>query len=109
MYRPVSLFENECSFTLMKNRHEEWGTIPNEYVQSIVYATGSPSVMTIEIPSKIVYMNKEVDFELYNVVRGKMQIIVDINGELSRFIIDDNIKVVNSRTKKRKNHNRLLF
>ena len=102
MYRPVSLFENECSFTLMKNRHEEWGTIPNEYVQSIVYATGAPSVMTIEIPSKIVYMNKEVDFELYNVVRGKMQIIVDINGELSRFIIDDNIKVVNSRTKNAK-------
>lgn len=99
MYRPVSLFENEYSFTLMKNRHEEWGTIPNTYVQSIVYTTGTPTTMTIEIPSKITYMNNEIDFELYSVVRGKMQIIMDMNGEKSRFIIDDNVKVVNSKNK----------
>lgn len=99
MFRPVSLFENEYSFTLMKNRHEEWGTIPNEYVQSIVYATGSPTTMTIEIPSKITYMNREIDFELYKRVRGKMQIIMTMNGKKSRFIIDDNIKVVNNKHK----------
>lgn len=102
MFRPVGLFENEYSFTLMKNRHEEWGTIPSEYVRSVVYATGSPTTMTIEIPSKITYMNREIDFELYNVVRGKMQIIMDMNGEKSRFIIDDNIKVVNSKNKNKK-------
>lgn len=99
MYRPVSLFDNEYSFTLMKNRHEEWGIIPNEYVQSVVYSSGVPTQMTIEIPSKITYMNKEIDFELYKIVRGKMQIIMNMNGGLSRFIIDDNIKVVNSKNK----------
>lgn len=99
MYRPVSLFDNEYSFTLMKNRHEEWGIIPNKYVQSVVYSSGVPTQMTIEIPSKITYMNKEIDFELYKIVRGKMQIIMNMNGGLSRFIIDDNIKVVNSKNK----------
>lgn len=99
MYRPVSLFDNEYSFTLMKNRHEEWGIIPNEYVQSVVYSSGVSTQMTIEIPSKITYMNKEIDFELYKIVRGKMQIIMNMNGGLSRFIIDDNIKVVNSKNK----------
>lgn len=99
MYRPVSLFNNEYSFMLMKNRHEEWGTIPNEYVQSVTYNTGSPTQMTIEIPAKVKYMNKEIDFDLYHEVRGKMQIIMNMNGEKSRFIIDDNIKVVNSKHK----------
>ena len=102
MYRPVSLFDNEFSFTLMKNRHEEWGTIPNEYVQSVVYSSGTPTQMTIEIPSKITYMNKEIDFDLYNDIRGKMQIIMNMNGEMSRFIIDDNIKVVNRKNKNTK-------
>ena len=102
MYRPVSLFDNEFSFTLMKNRHEEWGTIPNEYVQSVVYNSGTPTQMTIEVPSKVVYMNKEIDFDLYNDIRGKMQIIMNMNGEMSRFIIDDNIKVVNRKNKNAK-------
>lgn len=97
MYRPIKLFENDCSFILMKNRREEWGEIPNEFVKSIVYATGTPAVMTIEIPSKINYMNKEIDFDLYSAVRGKMQIIMNLNGELSRFIIDDKIKVKNTK------------
>lgn len=97
MFRPISLIENEYSFTLMKNRHEEWGEIPNEYVQSIVYLLGTPTQMTIKIPSKITYMNREIDFDLYHDVRGKMQIIMNMNGEKSRFIIDDNIKVTNSK------------
>ena len=92
MYRPISLSENEYTFILMKNRHEEWGEIPKEYVQSVVYTQGSPAQMTLEIPSKITYMNKEIDFPLYSAVRGKMQIIMELNGVKSRFIIDDNIK-----------------
>lgn len=92
MYRPISLSENEYSFILMKNRHEEWGEIPKEYVQSVVYSQGSPAQMTLEIPSKITYMNKEMNFPLYSAVRGKMQIIMELNGVKSRFIIDDNIK-----------------
>lgn len=92
MYRPISLSENEYSFTLMKNRHEEWGEIPKEYVQSVVYSQGSPAQMTLEIPSKIMYMNNEMNFPLYSAIRGKMQIIMELNGVKSRFIIDDNIK-----------------
>ena len=100
MYRPISLSENEYSFTLMKNRHEEWGEIPKEYVQSVVYSQGSPAQMTLEIPSKITYINNEIDFPLYSAIRGKMQIIMELNGVKSRFIIDDNIK---NKTTKPKN------
>lgn len=102
MYRPISLSENEYSFTLMKNRHEEWGEIPKEYVQSVVYNQGSPAQMTLEIPSKITYMNKEMDFPLYSAVRGKMQIIMELNGVKSRFIIDDNIKTKTTKQVKTK-------
>lgn len=86
----------------MKNRHEEWGEIPKEYVQSVVYSQGTPTQMNIEIPSKIVYMNKEIDFALYSAVRGKMQIIMELNGEKSRFIIDDNIKTKSTKQGKTK-------
>lgn len=86
----------------MKNRHEEWGEIPKQYVQSVVYSQGTPTQMNIEIPSKIVYMNKQLDFELYSAVRGKMQIIMELNGEKSRFIIDDNIKTKSTKQGKTK-------
>ena len=102
MYRPISLNENVYSFTLMKNRHEEWGEIPKEYVQSVVYSQGTPTQMNIEIPSKIIYMNKQIDFELYSAIRGKMQIIMELNGEKSRFIIDDNIKTKSTKLGKTK-------
>ena len=102
MYRPISLNENVYSFTLMKNRHEEWGEIPKEYVQSVVYSQGTPTQMNIEIPSKIIYMNKQIDFELYSAIRGKMQIIMELNGEKSRFIIDDNIKTKSTKQGKTK-------
>ena len=102
MYRPISLSENEYSFTLMKNRHEEWGEIPKEYVKSIVYSQGSPAQMTIEIPSNTIYMNKKIEFPLYSAVRGKMQIIMELNGVKSRFIIDDNIKTKTTKQVKTK-------
>ena len=102
MYRPISLNENIYTFTLMKNRHEEWGEIPKEYVQSVIYSQGVPTQMNIEIPSKVVYMNIEVDFDLYYEIRGKMQIIMELNGEKSRFIIDDNIKTKNTKQSKTK-------
>ena len=97
MYRPIGLFENSYSFLLMKNRHEEWGEIPKEYVDSIVYKQGELTQMTINIPDKVSYMNREVDNDLYSAIRGKMQIIMNINGELSRFIIDDKISVKNAK------------
>lgn len=92
MFRPISLNTNEYSFILMKNRHEEWGEIPKEHIKSVIYNHGSPTQMNLEIPSKITYMNKEIDFPLYSAIRGKMQIIMELNGAKSRFIIDDNIK-----------------
>lgn len=97
MYRPIGLFENSYSFLLMKNRHEEWGEIPKEYVDSVVYKQGELTQMTINIPDKVSYMNREVDNDLYNDIRGKMQIIMNINGVLSRFIIDDKISVKNTK------------
>lgn len=97
MYRPIGLFENEYSFLLLKNRHEEWGEIPKECVESVVYKQGELTQMTINIPDKISYMNKEIDNDLYNDIRGKMQIIMNINGELSRFVIDDKITVKNTK------------
>lgn len=97
MYRPIGLFENNYSFILLKNRHEEWGEIPKECVESVVYKQGELTQMTINIPDKISYMNKEIDNDLYNDIRGKMQIIMNINGELSRFIVDDKIAVKNTK------------
>ena len=102
MFRPVGLFNNEYSFMLMKNRHEEWGEIPKEYVESVTYRQGEPTVLKIVIPNKIVRRNVEMDLDLYNVIRGKQQIIMELNGEKSRFIIDDKIVVAETRTKNTK-------
>lgn len=103
MYRPIGLFENKYSFLLMKNRHEEWGEIPKEYVESVVYKQGDLTQMTLSIPDKISYMNNEIDNDLYDAIRGKMQIIMNINGELSRFIVDDKISVKNTKQGNKKN------
>ena len=93
MFRPVGLFNNEYSFYLMKNRHEEWGEIPANYVESITYRQGEPMVMKINIPDRIVRHNAEVELDLYKVIRGKMHIIMKLNDEYCRFIIDDKISV----------------
>lgn len=102
MFRPVGLFNNEYSFYLMKNRHEEWGEIPKEYVESITYRQGEPMTMKINIPDRIVRHNAEIELDLYKVIRGKMHIIMKLNDEYCRFIIDDKIGVTETRAKNTK-------
>ena len=102
MFRPVGLFNNEYSFMLMKNRHEKWGEIPKEFVESVTYRQGEPTVMKIVIPDKIVRRNIEMELDLYKAIRGKMHIVMTLNGEKSYFIIDDKIVVNETRSKNTK-------
>lgn len=93
MHRPISFKENKITFTLMRNRREELCDIPMEYVTSIDYDINTYATMTLEIPSMISYKGKQFNFFLYDEIKGKMLIICDINGEKSKFIIDEDIEV----------------
>ena len=93
MHRPISFKENEINFTLMRNRRQEICEIPVEYVTTIDYDINTYATMTLEIPSKITYKGQSFDYFLYDEIKGKMLIICNINGEKSKFIIDDDIEV----------------
>ena len=77
----------------MRNRREELCDIPVEYVTSIDYDINTYATMTLEIPSMISYKGTQFNFFLYDEIKGKMLIICDINGEKSKFIIDEDIEI----------------
>lgn len=94
MFRPVRFGnENVYEFVLMKNRREELAEIPNDYVDSIVFEMGSymsqPVKLTLTIPSHINRAGEMVEFPLYSLIKGKMQIIATINGKKFAFTIEE--------------------
>ena len=93
MHRTVSFKENEMTFTLMRNRREEICEIPTKYIESITYSIGEHAELTFAIPSKITYRGKTLDYTVYNETKAKMLIIVDINGQKEKFIIDDEFEI----------------
>ena len=96
MHRTVNFAKNEIRFILMKNRRETICDIPREYVSSIIYNINEPAELEFRIPSHITYRGKKVSYSVYEQLQGKMQIIVNINGSMERFIIDEDIDVEES-------------
>ena len=94
MHRSISLNkENKYYIELHKNRREVLAEIPKEFITSIKYDSSTYPVMSIELPDKIQRNGRQMDFFVYEQIKGKMFIIIDINGKKERFIIDDDIVV----------------
>ena len=85
---------NDVSLVLMKNVREELSDIPVEYVKSITYNLSTYAKIELEIPSHLTRRGLTIDYPLYRQIKGKQQLILSINGQLSKFIIDDQINVV---------------
>lgn len=58
-----------------------------------MYDINQPDELTFRVPSRITYRGKTMDYIVYESIRGKMQLILNINGEKERYIIDDDFEV----------------
>ena len=91
MYRPIQFLDNNTySFILMRNRSEELIEIPKEYVKSIEFGMGQyvndPISLTMDVPSVIDRMGEKIEFPLFSMIKGKMQILMTINDK--SYILD---------------------
>ncbi len=94
MHRQINLNKkNNYYIELHKNRREVLAEIPKEFITNIEYSSSTYPTMTIEIPDKIHRGGKDHEVLLYNQIKGKMFIIIDINGVKERFIIDEDIEI----------------
>ena len=91
MYRPIHFLDNNTySFILMRNRSEELIEIPIQYVKSIDFSMGQyvnePIEVSIEIPSIIDRHGEKVELPLFKMIKGKMQILMEINDK--KYMLD---------------------
>lgn len=94
MHRQINLNKkNSYYIELHKNRREVLAEIPKEFITNIEYSSSTYPTMTIEIPDKVHRGGKDHEVLLYNQIKGKMFIIIDINGVKERFIIDEDIEI----------------
>ena len=94
MHRQINLNKkNSYYIELHRNRREVLAEIPKEFITNIEYSSSTYPTMTIEIPDKIHRSGKDHEVSLYNQIKGKMFIIIDINGVKERFIIDEDIEI----------------
>lgn len=81
---------NLYSFILMRNRSEEIAEIPTEYVESISFSMGQyvsdPTEVSFNIPSHLQKNGVKTEQPLFNLIKDKMQIIMDINGK--KYVLD---------------------
>ena len=84
---------NDVSLVLMRNIREELADIPVEYVSQITYDMTTYMKMELSIPSHLVRKGLKIPYQLFDQIRGKQQIILTINGQKSKLIIDDKIEV----------------
>jgi hypothetical protein len=100
MFRNLNLKRNTSNFTLKKNRYEDLCAIPNEYVESVTFDTESYSQIDLSIPNKTTVNGKEVEVALYDMIKGRMYIVMDLNGTVMQFIIDEDISIEDNGTHK---------
>jgi hypothetical protein len=89
VFRPATYkSENEYELVLMKNRREELIDIPLEYVESIEFNMGThlqePTKLTLTIPSHINRVGELMEYPLYNMIKGKMQLKLSCSMETGR-------------------------
>lgn len=89
MFRPISFQKNECRLTLMKNRREVLMEVDVNLIDSIVFNVKEPAKMSMTIPSHISRSGEQMPYPLYEIVQGKMQLILEINNHKYKFIIDE--------------------
>lgn len=76
----------------MRNIREELAEVPFNFIKSVNYDMTTYPSLTLEIPKFIKRQDKTIEYQLYSQIRGKMVIVLDINGKKSKFIIDDDIQ-----------------
>ena len=90
MFRPISFRdENQCTLTLMKNRKEALCEVDVQYIDSVQFKIKEYAKMSITIPSHISRNGEKLPLPLYDLVRGKMQLILEINSVKYKFIIEE--------------------
>ena len=89
---------NEVELILMKNIREELAVIPIEYISSITYDLTTYPQLSFEIPDKVTRGGQTVDYLLFHQIKGKQQLVLTINGQKSKFVIDDTITEVETAT-----------
>ena len=94
MFRPATYkSENEYELVLMRNRREELIDIPLEYVESIDFEMGThlqqPTKLILTIPSHLTRGTGLIEYPLYNMIKGKMQLRLKVNGKTYRLSIEE--------------------
>ena len=89
MFRPISFTKNDCSLILMKNRRESLMEVDTDLIDSITFNVKEPAKLSMTIPSHISRNGVELPYPLYDIVQGKMQMVLEINSNKYKFIIDD--------------------
>ncbi len=78
---------------LLRNRREELADIPIEYVSDIVFEMGEyiqePTKINLTIPSHINRNGEKVEVPLYNMIKGKMQLLLKIDDRKYMFSIEE--------------------
>ena len=85
MFRPISFTKNDCNLILMKNRRESLMEVDTDLIDSIVFNIKEPAKMTMTIPSHISRNGVELPYPLYDIVQGKMQMVLEINSNKYKF------------------------
>ena len=85
---------NEIQLLLMRNRREVLAEVPLTFIQNISYDLTTYASMSLEIPSSISRGGETLPLPLFDEIKGKQTLILDINGLKSKFIIDDTLTVV---------------
>ena len=94
MFRPNRILNtNIYSFILMRNRHEEIAEIPVAYVESISFSMGQyitePTKVSFKIPSVLQREGKQVEQQLFHMIKEKMIIAMTINDKKYMLEIGD--------------------
>ena len=77
----------------MRNRREELTDVPIEYVTDIVFEMGEyiqePTKINLSIPSHIDRNGKKIEVPLFNMIKGKMQLLLTIDDKKYVFSIEE--------------------
>lgn len=91
MFRGIDTNKNnlDIKIELWKNKNEILAEIPLEWCKEISYTFGEPTQLSLEIPKFTMNGSNKVINKLYNKIKIRQQLIVEIDGEKERFIITD--------------------
>lgn len=91
MFRGINRNGNDLNIRieLWKNKNEILAEIPLEWCKEILYTFGEPTQLNLEIPKFIMRNNEKVINSLFNKIKIRQQLVVEIDREKERFIITE--------------------